>query len=430
MEPKTVIQKKVVELSSKLPEISQKQIQWAYDNCFGHYVVRQRKTLFCLDCGHSWKDAFVLGTTLVGNTCPSCNAELIQWKNYHVSCKESEYYAILDTRGDMQVVRMLYVSKYMKKNMTCTFSAHEVMQHWIDEKGKVTVRSKVVMGLSHYCDQWVFESKMEVRSVSWNSGPRYSLCPRKIYPARKISPAIKRNGFRGHFHDLTPHKFFSLILSNSRAETLLKTGQYDMLRQLYKNPTAVECNWPSIKICLRNNYIIKDASLWLDLVHMLYEFGKDQHSPKYVCPADLKKEHDYWMRKQQILQEKKDLEHKREKIEKAQKKYEEQKAKFFDLRFKEGDIEILPLTSVQEFFEEGTAMHHCVFSGEYYKRKDSLILSARKKDQRIETIEVILSKMEITQSRGKFNKSTEHHDQIVNLVQQNMNTIKSISQTV
>lgn len=420
MQPKTVIQKKVVDISSKLPAISEKQIQWAYANCFDHYVVRQRNTLFCLECGHSWKDAFVLGTTIVGNTCPSCNAELKLWQNYRVSCKESEYYAILDTRGDMQVVRMLYVTKFMKKNMTCTFSSHEVMQHWIDQKGKITVMSKVVMGLSHYCDQWVFESNLEVRPVSWNSGPRFNLCPSEIYPIRKISPAIKRNGFKGHFHNLTPHKFFSLILSNSRAETLLKAGQFDMLRHLYNNPTAVECNWPSIKICLRHNYIIKDASLWLDLVHMLYKFGKDQHSPKYVCPADLKKEPDYWMKKQQILQAKIDLERKREKIEKAQKKFEKQKAMFFDLRFKDGDIEVVPLTSVQEFLEEGTEMHHCVFSGEYYDRKDSLILSARNNGQRIETIEVILSKMEITQSRGKFNKSTEYHNRIVDLVKANL----------
>ena len=48
------------------------------------------------------------------------------------------------------------------------------------------------------------------------------------------------------------------------------------------------------------------------------------------------------------------------------------------------------LESVQEYLEEGKALHHCVFTNEYYLKEQSLILSARIDGKRIETIEVSL----------------------------------------
>ena len=70
-------------------------------------------------------------------------------------------------------------------------------------------------------------------------------------------------------------------------------------------------------------------------------------------------------------------------------------------------------------------MHHCVFSNEYYLKADSLILSATIDGKRIETIEISLKTMKVVQSRGVCNKNTEHHDQIVNLVNKNMKLIRS-----
>lgn len=53
---------------------------------------------------------------------------------------------------------------------------------------------------------------------------------------------------------------------------------------------------------------------------------------------------------------------------------------------------------------------------EYYSKPDSLILSARINNQRIETIEISLKTMEIIQSRGACNKDTEFHHIIIKLV--------------
>ena len=38
------------------------------------------------------------------------------------------------------------------------------------------------------------------------------------------------NGFNGDYHNTLPYDLFTAILSDSRAETLLKAGQYAMLR--------------------------------------------------------------------------------------------------------------------------------------------------------------------------------------------------------
>ncbi|WP_211834177.1 PcfJ domain-containing protein, partial [Porphyromonas levii] len=79
--------------------------------------------------------------------------------------------------------------------------------------------------------------------------------------------------------------------------------------------------------------------------------------------------------------------------------------------------------SVQEYLEEGTAMHHCLFASEYHLKPNSLILSATINSKRIETIELNLETLKVVQSRGICNSTTEYHDQILQLVQQNRHLI-------
>ena len=69
-------------------------------------------------------------------------------------------------------------------------------------------------------------------------------------------------------------------------------------------------------------------------------------------------------------------------------------------------------------------MHHCVFSNGYYKKDDSLILSATINGKRIETIEVSISQLQIIQCRGACNKETKYHNRIINLVNRNMSLIQ------
>lgn len=48
------------------------------------------------------------------------------------------------------------------------------------------------------------------------------------------------------------------------------------------------------------------------------------------------------------------------------------------------------LESLSDFYKEGKLLHHCVFSNAYYKREDSLIMSATVDGRRMETVEFSL----------------------------------------
>ena len=205
---------------------------------------------------------------------------------------------------------------------------------------------------------------------------------------------------------------------------LLKAGSTDHLRYFLGNRRTFEELWQSYKIAVRNGYEIVDISLWSDYVDTLKRLGKDIHNPKYLCPKDLKAEHDCRHEELLRLREREDIEQKQQKAIEEEKRFKELKSKVFGICFTDGTIQVHVLESVQEHLEEGVSMHHCVFSNEYYLKEDSLILSATIEGKRIETIEVLLKSLEVVQSRGVCNKNTEYHDQIVNLVNANRRLIR------
>jgi hypothetical protein len=99
--------------------------------------------------------------------------------------------------------------------------------------------------------------------------------------------------------------------------------------------------------------------------------------------------------------------------------YEQEKKQFFGLCFSEENITITVLENVTEFMEEGDTLKHCVFTNEYFKKKDSLILSARIDNKPVETVEVSISHLEVIQSMGMKNNPSKHHKQIQNLMHKN-----------
>jgi len=108
-----------------------------------------------------------------------------------------------------------------------------------------------------------------------------------------------------------------------------------------------------------------------------------------------------------------------------EKTYAQEKGRFFGICFGNEHIVITVVQSVAEMAEEGNAMHHCVYACGYYKKKESLILSAKDKDgNRIETIELNLKTFKVVQSRGVCNSNTPQHDEIINLINNNINLIK------
>lgn len=102
-----------------------------------------------------------------------------------------------------------------------------------------------------------------------------------------------------------------------------------------------------------------------------------------------------------------------------------EKSLFSDSLFQTKNITIAVLENIQGFMEEGDTLSHCLFTNEYYTKKDSLILSARIEGIPIETIEVSLSKIKIVQCRDLKNKNSKHHKVILNLMHKNLYQVHS-----
>ena len=422
MKPKTKLQKYVVSLGKTLPGLTHKQQEWALNNIPSCVASKRYKSMYCMECNHSWKDYGLLDLINQYVHCPNCGRKC-KIMPYQRNRSESVYFAVLTTKKDFQVVRMFVFSKFYSYNKPPEHGTSEVMQHWVRKDGAITTLSKKTNNMSVYLDQWVNHSGLEIRNVSYRYIERNHIIPWKIYPVRKILPVLKRNGFKGFFYNIPCQVLFSQLLSNPRAETLLKTNQIPLLQYMVKEETNLDQYWPGIKIAIRNNYMIEKPSDWIDYLQLLSFFGKDLHSGKYVCPENLQKEHDYYVR----LKKKKDTENRKkelqEEFETFQSEYIRSKNKFFDLVFSNGKITVKPLTHVSEFFEISEVHSHCLYSNEYFKKQNSLLLQALIDNNPVETVELSLKSLQIMQCYGKFNKTTPYHAEIINLVNANISAI-------
>lgn len=437
MKPRTRIQKEIAQLSKRLPKLSKAQRAYAFEHSFKHYAHRTKKGIItCLECGHQWKSEHHLAESICGCTCPHCGKQLEMLDTRKRVFREMEYFCIITTCKQYQVLRYFSTKMYRKVGQSAEYSIKEVVQRWIAPNGKTETIARLRCMSIFYYDVWNLYSDMEIRTN--NQHRAYDINPYCTYPKMRIIPELKRNGFNGSLHNLSPFDLFTAILNNSKQETLLKAGQIAVLRYSINTYFKLEEYWASIKICIRNGYTITDASMWKDYIDLLRYFGKDSNNPKYVCPTDLQAEHDRLMdKKNKIMEKEREQQRirmaqrrieaerqKAERLEKAKTEYRLKKANFLDLNITDGFIFISVLQNVEDFYEEGKAMHHCVYSNEYYNRDNSLILSARIDGKRVETIEVNLENLSIIQSRGACNQDTEYHDRIVSLVNKNMKLIR------
>ena len=251
-----------------------------------------------------------------------------------------------------------------------------------------------------------------------------------IYPKFKVMDTLHRNGFKDDFHGIAPIRLITTLLSDCRAETLMKAERYEDLKYFLSQNKGIDNYWDVYKLVLRHDYKVSDIALWCDYIDMLQRLGKDTHNPKFVCPPDLIAEHDKRESELRRQREKEEIERKRQKAIEDEERFQALKSKFFGIAFSDGTIQVRVLESVQEHLEEGVSMHHCVFSNEYNLKPNSLILSATIEGKRVETIEVNLDTLQVMQSRGVCNKNTENHEQILALMQKNMRMIATESNRI
>lgn len=422
MKPRTKLQFRVIELSRHLPSIDNKMLEWAKIDCLEHKGYATKSRVICMDCGHRFSPELVCRKRAV---CPHCGTKLKIEVSKCRTDKQHVYVAIAGTYGEFQIIRNFEIWVYYKENEAPRYFIQEILQHWVIPSGKHTI-----VGRNHtvnwYCDSWNgdMEIRSEYRRNYYSSNVRYDIYPHKLHPDSEFLYELTRYGIDYKLQGITPLEAIQNIPKSPKMETLLKARRYELLEYFQGNSYKAEQYWVSMKICIRNKYAIKDVKMWIDYLDLLSYFRKDLHNAYYVCPKDLKKAHDLWMVKKRLTEKRAAEERKRKKAIEDEQKFQKLKAKFFGLSFSDGEIQVKVLESIEEFMNEGDTLHHCVFTNEYYLKPNSLILSARIGEKRIETIEVSLKTLDIVQSRGACNQNTEYHDQIIGLVKKNIGLIR------
>lgn len=429
MKARTKLQKEVTQLSGYLCSIGNDIKEWAYKECLEHKGYANKSITICLDCGNTFSLDFIARKRA---TCPHCDTKIKIEYTRRTTLKQQTYYAVTEIVNEFQVVRNFVLYSNHKKGRPVDYTTYEIMQYWIAPNSKVTM-----IGLNHtlnwHCDCWGGGFEIRVAPRSYYSRDKFDIYPYKYHPSSTFKPEFKLYGINYRLQGINVLDAIKLLPDNPKAETLLKAKQYSLLGRCSSYENDINRYWNSIKICLRNKYIVKDASMYIDYLDLLRYFNKDLRNAKYVCPKDFKKEHDRLMHKKfkieraerAAIERLRDIK-KRNNLKIARKEYVERFKKFFDLEFSKENISIKVLSSINEFKTEAEELNHCLFVNEYYLKENSLILSAKVEGKRTETIEVSLNNFEVEQSRGYNNIATGYHAKIVALVEQNMNKIIAV----
>lgn len=411
MKPRTKIEKEVARLSCGLSCITPAQERWALEHC--------------TDMEYAYKRS----------------------RNHN----DIQHFIVITVCKGWQVMRHYYIYSHFAYKKLKSHTIAEVMQQWFKAGEYVFLARNRRMGWAD--DGWQLSQPMSIKrgyGHCWCLSDPRCLGYTAVYYAKLGKPFSylpKDTETHLHIGDI-----YRAVNASPFCETLLRSN-FDILLWCIKNSFAFDREkMAAVKIAMRYKYNFLQTD-WEDLVRMLEYLGKDLHNPSLVCPQDFNKMHDKvskmasnkrkrrankMYRLQEIRQEKQRLRHleeqqEREKQQKERAKglattYERKRAPFFGLHLQTGNLTIDPLRSVQEFFEEGKELNHCVFANAYYDvntKPNCLILSAKVDGVRAETIEVDISDYSIRQCRGKFNQDSPYHSQILELMEYGMKEVRN-----
>jgi len=425
LKPRNKLEKEVVSLHEKLRPLSKTELSWI-KNQFVKSVYRTKKQFTCCECSHTWP---IKNMQWVQQppTCPKCSSKLKFLKGRYRTFEQKDYFSFIQKIKNFQVVRVCFCTKNEKAGNKANYYTREVYQNWIRDDGRKTRMAVWVNGMSFYGDIWGHGDKMEIK----NDHSRYSN-PSYIYPRITTLPVIRRNGFTGIFYEIMPHNFFHEILRSSKSETLLKAKQIDLFyyNTYFSNgydATAVSEFWKEIKIVIRNNYIVADAESWFDHLNLLKALKRDTLNAKNICPANFEKEHQRIIKIRREKRRQEDLIKLKAKITTDQRCYGIEKKKYFDLAFKGDNVKITFFKRIRTLMKESSKLNICAFENNYHKKKDSLLFSAKVKNQTIEIIEYSLCRKKVVQSRGLNNTRSEYHKEILKIMKKNNNQIRKVT---
>lgn len=449
MKPKTKREKLLVELASKLPPLTEKQLEYPKEHIFKKKGFYWKKGLvWCQCCGREYpviKSLLEVSLDVGGEVCEWCGNEIHMehaGSSHRKQNNELAMYSVITTFKGWQVVRGIEAERSNTRGKETVYSCREVFQIWMDEKGKETILTKRYTR-SPFHLSWEYNSPYTIGHHNAGGGGYYPLDDMfdvtgfYTYPRITVLPLIRRNGWCNSFVEMrgvNPVELMQALLNNSDIEMLAKTGQHKVLRYWVQKGWHISRDrqfafFDSIKIANRNHYNVDDASLWYDMLDAMEYLGLDTHNAHYVCPKDLQLAHDFYIRRMEKVKRVRDREQKRKEAEQQEAEYLRQKGRYLGINFGNGNMTITVLHSVMDFVDEGKAMHHCVFANEYYKKKNSLILSVRENGNRIATIEYDIKNFKVLQCRGVCNQVPKHYDEILSIMENKKSMFRKIAKS-
>ncbi|MBE8712509.1 PcfJ domain-containing protein [Sphingobacterium hungaricum] len=414
MKPRTKLEFEVTDLSKSLLSYKEEIKQMAYDN-ISRLAFHTTKKYWCSICENS--DS--LSNLKANNYKCACGETLDLYQTRNRKWSESFYLGIAHVVGDFQIIRHFLVEISSRKDWRVELNIDENIQHFI-KNDKTTIISRNNNNMNASTPRY---GEMSIKKPSYYR--KYCYYP-TIYKYHKSSIFTNDLMMRGVSHLMTNTSFEDVanVISNPASETIIKSQRFDLFEFCQSNFGTINRFWKTVKLAIKNQYYPEDVKMWFDHLALLSSLNKDLLSPKYIFPLDLKSDHEKLVIRKRKIDSLREAETKRIQAKYDQEKYIEDKSRFFGLRFQEENISIKVLENVEEFIEQGDLFKHCVFTNEYYKKENSLILSAFHNNTPIETIEVSLKNFNIVQSRGLGNKASEHNSDIISLLSKNINAIK------
>ena len=345
-------------------------------------------------------------------------------------CNSKVYYAVLEQKKEFSVVRYFSFVKHKMKDNVC----EEFMQVWVSAHGNV-VRAKQRFSMGHYFDTFIKDSSMEIRTNKKNYGYNRltDISFTKLFIRSRKAQLTICNYAENQYMMIGKHYVWLTddmeVDKFPFLETIIKQkpriAELLLLNRMQNEQEVIKLAW-------KHGYLTEDLdyNLWRDTVSMARQLHYDLHNPLYVCPRNLETAHNLYaqrLNRQALLDQRRREAMRAMSDKQAKERFGKFIKKFLDFCITDGRVTIQPLKSIEEFKEEGEMMHHCVFACGYYKKPDTLILSAQVNGEHTETIEIDLKSFSIVQSRGVCNQPSEYHEQIKSLLLNNMYKLKSLT---
>lgn len=448
MRPRTKYQEWALGEMKNLPGLSERNFRWAVSHLMtydgytwteGAYS-KKRRVVWCQNCGKVEHIPYDEGKEF---TCARCGSKLalIEPRKHPKRMCTEQMFVVPETHKGWQVFSCFGLLREISSvGAEPVWTWKRRFCVWVNDRGHEVITT--VPYSRGYCafkwredEPWTIGRHNSSAIGYYAYDDMYDLAGVAFAPYGRWIPELVRRGWgkvsKMQDDRVSKSDLCRALLTSSVAETLAKTGHKDLLAQLVREGKGnrVEKYWPSVKIALRHGmkYRTKDdIGLWLDYLQGLEQEHRDMRSPKWLLPEDLNRAH-----RAQIERMRKASERKRRlaQLEEDRRFDEELRKRIGAVAgfvLTDGNIEISPLKTVNDFYCEGNALHHCVFAMEYYKRKDCLILGAKVNGERTETIEVSLKDFSVAQCRGKNNMDSPYHKRIMSLMSSNLGRLRDV----